>query len=124
MARILILEDEDDIGELYRLTLEAQGHEVVGVYAEPEAAISEAAGAPELVIVDERLGLRSGTAWLPRLRRAFPEALFVLVSADPDAVQEAPARGFIEGKKKPVTLDVLARNIRGLLAGDSRPATP
>ena len=73
MANILIVEDEGDIAELYRLFLQSEGHTVVGVYADPNEALGEAGrrAAPDLVILDERLGGRSGSAYLPDFRAAF-----------------------------------------------------
>ncbi len=74
MARILIVEDEADIGELYRLALEAAGHAVVGVYADPGTPLNERGRlpAPDLVILDERLGIHSGSEYLSKYRQAFP----------------------------------------------------
>jgi DNA-binding response OmpR family regulator len=118
MARILVVEDEADIGELYRLTLEADGHRVVGLFENPAEALTRAEELRplDLIILDERLGAHSGTAFVPKFRAAFPGARFLLVSADPDAVKEAESRGLDEGKRKPVRLAYLAENIRGLLS--------
>ena len=117
MARILIVEDEGDIAELYRLFLQTEGHTVVGVYSDPNEALEEASrrAAPDLVILDERLGARSGSAYLPDFRAAFRGSKVLLVSADPDAVREAERTGFDEGKRKPVGLRHLLENIAGLL---------
>jgi DNA-binding response OmpR family regulator len=117
MANILIVEDEGDIAELYRLFLQSEGHTVVGVYADPNEALGEAGrrAAPDLVILDERLGGRSGSAYLPDFRAAFRGSKVLLVSADPDAVRDAERTGFDEGKRKPVTLRHLLENISGLL---------
>lgn len=117
MANILILEDEDDLGELYRLALGSEGHEVLGVFADPAGALAGLPGSPEVVIVDERLGLRSGSSFIPRLRAAFPGAKLLLVSADPDAVREARERGFDEARQKPVSLRELTEHVRDLLEG-------
>jgi DNA-binding response OmpR family regulator len=121
MANILIVEDEDDIAELYRIFLESAGHTIVGVFGDPAVALDGAArrGTPDLVILDERLGSRSGSAYLASFRAAFAGARVLLVSADPDAVRNAEHAGFDEGKRKPVTLQHLIENIDGLL---SRPA--
>jgi len=118
MARILVIEDNVDLAEIYRLSLEAAGHEVMGVFDEPDLALARSdPGAPaDLVILDERLGSRSGSAYVELLRKIFPSAGFLLVSADPDAVEAAPRRGFDEAKRKPVTLKHMVENIRGLLS--------
>jgi DNA-binding response OmpR family regulator len=118
MARIVVIEDNADLGEIYRLSLEAAGHEVLGVFDEPDLALSSSdpATPADLVILDERLGSRSGSAYVEPFRRVWPSARFLLVSADPDAVEAAVRRGFDEAKRKPVTLSHMVENIRGLLS--------
>jgi DNA-binding response OmpR family regulator len=117
MSRILILEDDADLAEMYRLGLESAGHEIVGLFEAPDPALGLAGtlGRPDLVIVDEELGVHSGTAALAALRGAFPEARFLLVSADPAAVREAVRRGFDDGACKPVALRCMIDEIRSLL---------
>ena len=119
MARILVIEDNVDLGEIYRLSLEAAGHEVLGVFEEPDLALASSdPGLPaDLVILDERLGGLSGSAFVEPLRRIFPLARFLLVSADPDACEAARHRGFDEAKRKPVTISHMVENIRALLSG-------
>ncbi len=59
MARILIIEDEVIIGMLLSEVLAGMGHEVCGVVASEEAAVTAAAlHRPDLLIVDA--GLLSG----------------------------------------------------------------
>lgn len=117
MAKILIVEDEGDIAELYRMFLEAAGHRIVGSYTDPAEALNpgDQRDAPDLVILDERLGSRSGSAYLPSFRAHFQQARVLLVSADPDAVRNAENAGFDEGKRKPVSFRHLIENITGLL---------
>jgi len=119
MAKILIVEDEPDIGELYRLSLEAAGHSIVGLYADPARALDEATtlSAPDLVILDERLGDNSGSEFLYRFRAAFAHAILFLVSADAEVVREATAHGFDEAVRKPITLRRLVANVADLLDG-------
>ena len=123
MPGILIVEDDADIAEVYRLTLEGAGYSILGIYADPARALAERdkIGAPDLVILDERLGLKSGTEHVRLYREAFGDARILLISADPDAVRDAEALGFDEGKYKPVPLRHLLENIAGLLA---RPQPP
>lgn len=122
MARILIVEDEPDLGELYRLALESAGHTVLGIYADPATPLTQQNSfpAPDLVILDERLGVRSGTSFVPEYRRTFRNARFMLVSADLDAVREAQKNGFDEAKRKPVTFRHLVENVAHLLSSPSR----
>jgi DNA-binding response OmpR family regulator len=122
MANILIVEDEADIAELYRMFLESAGHIIVGTYGDPRDALERVGmlAAPDLVILDERLGARSGSSYHDSLREVFPTARLLLVSADPDAVRWAETLGFDEAKRKPVTLHHLIQNIAGLLSRPPR----
>jgi two-component system, cell cycle response regulator DivK len=56
MARILIVEDDPDNRDLFRLTLELDGHEVIDA-ASAEDGLSLADGsAPDLILMDVSLG--------------------------------------------------------------------
>jgi len=122
MPGILIVEDEPDLSEVYRLTLEGAGYTVLGIYSDPGLALKarEKIGMPDIIILDERLGLKSGTEQLVRFREAYRGARIVLISADPDAVQAAEEIGFDEGKCKPVTMRRLLENFERLLQRPGR----
>ena len=109
MPKVLILEDDPDIAELYRLFLVNAGFEVVGVGSDPLRATS--GPVPDLILLDERLGLRSGSDAIPDLRRAFPAARIVLATADQDAAERARARGADDVEMKPFSLDRLVRDL-------------
>jgi DNA-binding response OmpR family regulator len=117
MAKILIVEDEPDIGELYRLSLEAAGHSIVAIYEDPAEPLKDVLTlpAPDLVIMDERMGVHTGSEYLTKYRVAFRNARILLVSADLDSVKEALARGFDKAKRKPITLRHLVENIADML---------
>jgi DNA-binding response OmpR family regulator len=117
MARILIIEDEVDLTELYRLALEGAGHEILGIFDDPEEALFQAVGRidPEIIVLDERLRGRSGIAFLPGLRAAFPGARVLLASADPDAVEVSVLRCADAARKKPFPLGDLLEDIYTLI---------
>jgi DNA-binding response OmpR family regulator len=119
MAAILIVEDEADLRELYRLALEAAGHVILGCTENPEEPLRSdpSPRAPDLVILDERLGSRSGSEYLARFRAAFPGARMLLVTADPEAIQGALRRGFDIAARKPITLCSLVEEVDTLLGG-------
>lgn len=111
MARVLILEDEADLVDLYRDALEADGHIVWGAYPDPREALAraeEGGPVPDAILLDERLGPLSGSYFIPELRRAFPRARIILATADPDIAESALLLGADLAKQKPFPL-------RGLL---------
>jgi DNA-binding NarL/FixJ family response regulator len=92
MSRIYLVDDHAIVRDGLRLVLEAAGHEVVGEAAGPTPALAELARLlPEVVIVDLRLGLRSGFELLADIqRRALPLRVIVLTMSDqPRHVAEA-----------------------------------
>jgi len=114
MAKVLILEDDPDIAELYRQCLVNAGYDVVGVGDDPLRAM--AGPAPDVILLDERLGALSGSRAIPDLRRAFPVARIMLATADSDAADRAFARGADDVETKPFSLDRLLRDLASLLA--------
>jgi DNA-binding response OmpR family regulator len=121
MARILIFEDESDIAELYRLELEDRGHQVLGIYVDPAEVLEPKEGlnlvlSPDLIVLDERLGSLSGVKFLKKLRRAFPAARILVVSADPDALERGLSGGADGVSKKPLLLKRLVQDIEMVLS--------
>ena len=117
MARILIVEDETDLAELYRLILQDHGHTILGPYADPRDSLARPEEEPiDLILLDERLGRLSGSAYMDQFRKAFPSAKIALVSADPEAIEEGISRGADSVLKKPVHLSQLLEHVLALLA--------
>ena len=111
MARIVIIEDEVDQAELYRMALEGAGHEIVIL---DDFQVVE--GDIDLVILDERLGGRSGSALIPRIRGSWRGARILVLTADPDVAETAVAIGADEGRMKPLRLAQLVAGVETLLA--------
>lgn len=110
MARVVVVEDEADQAELYRLALEGAGHEVVVL-----DGFRDVPGPVNLVILDERLGGRSGSALIPRFREAWPGVRILILTADPDVAEWAIAKGADEGRMKPLRLSRLVEAVEALL---------
>lgn len=118
MARILIIEDEPDIGLLYRVALEGEGHQIAGEYAVPAEVLAAAAELEpiDVIVLDERLRGVSGSAHVEALREAFPEARILLATADPDVVLDADRLGVDLARQKPFSLARLRETVAELLA--------
>ena len=83
MGKILIIEDDVDQAELYRLSLEHQGHQVLRIVSDFPGKHQWKGEVPDLVILDERLRGRSGRVLIPSLRKTFPEVRILMLTADP-----------------------------------------
>ncbi len=96
MSRIYLIDDHAIVRDGLRLVLEAGGHSIVGEAAGPTPALSELARLrPDIVVVDLRLGQRSGFELLAELqRRQLPVRAIVLTMSDqPRHVAEAMRHG-------------------------------
>lgn len=92
MSRIYLVDDHAMVRDGLRLVLEAAGHEVAGEAAGPTPALADLGRLrPDIVILDLRLGLRSGFELLAEIqRRALPLRVIVLTMSDqPRHVAEA-----------------------------------
>lgn len=117
MGRILILEDELDIAEMYQWILELDGHEVLGIFDNPDQVRrAQLASTPDIIVLDERLSEgSSGTSFLPELRQRFPDAHIILATADPRVVQAKQELEVHEALLKPFSLERLSHQISRLL---------
>jgi two-component system, NarL family, invasion response regulator UvrY len=92
MSRIYLIDDHAIVRDGLRVVLEGAGHVVVGEAAGPTPALADLARlAPEIVLLDLRLGLRSGFELLAEIRRRqMPLRVIVLTMSDqPRHVTEA-----------------------------------
>jgi two-component system response regulator AtoC len=110
VARIVVVEDETDQAELYRMALEGAGHEVLTL-----DDFQDVEGPIQLVILDERLGGRSGSALIPRIRESHAAARILILTADPDVAEAASQKGADEGRMKPLRLAELVACVEALL---------
>lgn len=116
MARILIVDDEDQIRKFLRITLEAAGHTIAEA-ANGKAGIAKVSTtAPDLVILDLGLPDIDGKRVLATVRESHDLPILVLsVRSDEGEKVEALDLGAQDYVTKPFgTRELLAR-IRGLL---------
>ena len=119
MARILVVEDEENLAQGLRFNLEAEGHEIeiLGDGAAAARRLEEAGGRFELVILDLMLPCMSGFEVARRARAAGVYLPILILTAKGDV--EDLVRGLEEGADdyltKPFRLDELLARVRGLL---------
>jgi CheY-like chemotaxis protein len=118
--RVLLVEDDVLIGVLLAELLRGMGHEVCETAATEAAAVTAAERcAPDLMIVDARLGQGSGIAAVDEIQRARPVAHFFL-SGDAEGVRMLRPGAVVV--RKPFRQADLARAIGLALAAVALPA--
>lgn len=120
-GRILLVEDENDLREPYKLYLEREGHEVVsaGSYREARSRYDEYHGEIDLIVADVVLPDGSGVDLVEELREIEPDIEVVYVSGyAPDLVVEREASSnHWEYLRKPVGGDQLVATVGEAMAG-------
>lgn len=80
MARILLIDDEDDVREMFSEVLVRDGHEVVSLANGNGAAAQDGHPPPDLVITDILMPERDGMEVICALRRHAPETKIIAIS--------------------------------------------
>jgi DNA-binding response OmpR family regulator len=121
--RILIVDDEDHIRKMMRLTLEAASHQVVEA-ANGQAGLDAFGDGKgwDLVLLDQRMAGLEGTDVLREVRRRKPDAVVILVTAyaSIDLVIEAMHLGATDFLRKPMTPETLRGAVAAAAARAAR----
>jgi CheY-like chemotaxis protein len=80
VARILVIDDDEDVRETVRRTLESRGHTVKLASDGGLGIASLAEDAPDLVITDVFMPRQDGIETLRELRKAFPKLKVIAMS--------------------------------------------
>lgn len=80
MASILLVEDENDLRDVVRRTLEGAGHRVREAVNGEKALAAFHADPPDLVITDIIMPNKDGLAFIAALRGAHPQARIIAMS--------------------------------------------
>jgi CheY-like chemotaxis protein len=112
-TRILVVEDNQDVGDFARRLLEEVGHEAVHVGSGAEAVerLESDPGAFDLIFTDVVMAGMSGIELGQEIRRRWPGLRVVLTSGYSDVLAQQGRHGF-ELLQKPYSLASLSRIIR------------
>lgn len=95
MARILVVDDDQQVREVFKRTLESNGHRVV-VAADGRAAVTSYRNEPaDLVVLDIIMPEKDGLETILDLRRDFPDAKIIAISGG----GRASAQGYLRPAK-------------------------
>lgn len=81
---VLIVDDDEVIRSLLRLTLPSEGFDVVEAESGDDALELANGRQPALVLLDWRMPGRSGAEVLPELKRRYPETPVIVLTAEPE----------------------------------------
>ncbi|WP_417529931.1 diguanylate cyclase [Marinobacter lipolyticus] len=115
-GRVLILDDDEDLGRHYQLVLQEAGFDVHAISDPEEVLLALAECRPDIMLLDVRMGHYSGVT-VAKLIRFEPQWLslpIIYLSSEKDrSVQlEALAQGGDEFMTKPVSDDYLVRAVQ------------
>jgi len=114
LARILIVEDEDAIIELYSQMLELFGHSIVGVARDGEAALQALRGSaplPDVIVLDHRMPRVTGLEVLGLLPSRASGIPIIFATADESVRSAAGERGAFAVLVKPFSMDRLVDQV-------------
>lgn len=118
--RILIIDDDQDINNLFNLLLEHDGYKV-NAYTDPvDALYAFRKNTIDLVLLDLKMPKMSGMLLYQKLRKIDPNLLFCFITADKEYIQYLK-KSIAEIEKvviyKPIHLNDLRSKINSLLSG-------
>jgi two-component system KDP operon response regulator KdpE len=121
--RVLAIDDEPQIRKFLRISLDAQGYEVVEAATAAEGIRRCAADQPDLIVLDLGLPDQDGLKVIPELRRLTDAPIIVLsVRADEQDKVDALDAGANDYVTKPFGIEELVARVRVALR--ARPQAP
>ena len=116
MARILLIDDEDNVRATLRKVLEAAGHEVLEAANGEQALRLEEAGPLDLVVTDIIMPQMDGFGSIHLLRKRDPElAILAVTGGTADYLQVAKEHGASDVLQKPFDNQTLLKTVSSLL---------
>jgi DNA-binding NtrC family response regulator len=113
MAKILVVDDEQDIRETLKDILEKEGYGVEMAGSGDEAISMFSSVKPDLVLMDVRMPGMNGVDLLKKLRQMNAEVPVAMITAYEDVAlaEEALGLGAYDYIKKPFDLDYLRESV-------------
>ena len=123
MARILLIDDDESVRTMLRLTLAHFGHTVIEAHNGKEGLELFRHANADLLITDIVMPEKEGLEVLMELRKKHPPVKIIAISGG-DYLHMAKLMGAAKVLAKPFSTNVLIAAIDELLPGDGAPAQP
>ena len=116
-TKILIIEDEQTIAELIQMSLKSLNAEIDKVTSAEQAQFLIQNKKYDLAIVDWMLPQEQGPDLIHRLKKDYPDLLFLMVTAkaDVESIVEGLSRGADDYLTKPFDHRILVARVKNLL---------
>ena len=114
MAKIMIVDDEEDLLSLYSEMVTLLGHELVATSTNGEEAIKkfiELEEHPDIIILDHRMPFRNGLETAKEILNVDPEEKIIFISADSSVRRASLEIGAIVFLDKPFPLQLFKETI-------------
>jgi two-component system, chemotaxis family, chemotaxis protein CheY len=118
MARIMLVEDEEELLSLYSELMELFGHEIIASVSNGDEAIHAYADMekkPDLIILDHRMPVRNGLETAMEILSQDPDEKIIFVSADSSVREAALEIGVLDFLEKPFVLQKLQDSLNRIL---------
>ena len=113
MARVLVVEDEPNIGNIIVFKLDREGHQVTWRESATEVLTAAAESNPDIILLDSSLPDGDAFALLRHLRQSHP-VIMLTEFRDAAAAERAKRDGAVATVEKPFKPTVLARLVAQL----------
>lgn len=123
MAKILVVEDSQDMRQLLQDLLETLGHDVIEAADGLQGVRAAISAPPDLIIMDLMMPNAAGDTTLQFMRGTpgLQKIPVLVVSAHADVAQIARQVGADSWMAKPVSLEELGKRINAMLAAHKPP---
>ncbi|HSP63243.1 MAG TPA: response regulator [Pyrinomonadaceae bacterium] len=125
--RVLIIDDEENIRQMTRLTLESAGYQVGEAASGMECfAILDGDPAWDVVLLDQKMPVLMGTDVLRRLKVQTPQARVIIMTAfaSVELAVEAMKLGAADFVRKPMTPEILRNAVASALGAPQTQCAP
>lgn len=114
MIKVLIVEDDYSIQDLYKVILKTLGIEVIGAADNGEEAIKlfkEAPIKPDIIIMDHRMPIKNGIEATKEIVSLYNHTKIIFASADITVKKRALEIGAVAFLEKPFSISTLRNEI-------------